>query len=69
MIAFGPILPENPSSHRDHRDCIAAMEKQLACDIKDRGYDVLNVVHCTRLLDEDIYERVWGAFIAFFPKK
>ena len=55
LIAHGPIFAEVPNVgtreermelHKPLRDIVAAMEKRLADDLREAGYNVLNVVHC-----------------------
>jgi hypothetical protein len=56
LIAYGPVLPETPgknmAEHRLRRDRIAAIEKRLAEDLGDAGYDVVNTVSSTKPIDE-----------------
>lgn len=66
LIAHGPVLPEvatkEMADHKVSRDVVAAMEKQLATDLKDAGYDVVNTVTSKKLLDPDLYAPVRAAF-------
>ena len=68
LVAHGPILPEVTTGvmddHKVSRDVVAAMEQQLAIDLKDAGYDVVNKVSSTKPLDAELYEPVRAAFAA-----
>jgi len=77
LIAHGPIFGEVPSvgtreermeKHKPLRDIIAAMEKRLADDLTAAGYNILNVVHCKKLLDVVIWEGVRRAFVEHFER-
>jgi hypothetical protein len=70
LIAHGPILAEAEDweSHRVSRDRAAAVERQLAIDLAESGYDVLNKVSSTKELDEDLYTPVRAAFAAHFER-
>jgi hypothetical protein len=64
FIAHGPILPEakTKARHLERRDLVAAAEKKLADDLKEAGYDVMNTVHCRKVLDEQFYSPIHAAF-------
>jgi len=77
LIAHGPIFDEVPSEgtredrmalHKPLRDIVAAMEKQLADELRDAGYNVLNVVHCKKPLDVVLWEDVRSAFAEHFER-
>ena len=77
LIAHGPIFDEVPSKgtreermelHKPLRDIVAAMEKQLADDLRDAGYNVLNVVHCKKPLDVVLWKNVRSTFAAHFER-
>ena len=71
LIAHGPVLPEaagkDMAEHKLRRDRIAAIEKRLAEDLKDAGYDVVNTVSSTKPLDEALYAQARVAFAQHFP--
>ena len=71
LIAHGPIFDEvlnigsrheRMEKHKPLRDVVAAMEKQLAEDLSNAGYNVLNVVHCKKPLDIVLWKDVRSAF-------
>lgn len=70
LIAHGPILHEaaNTETHQKHRDVIAAMERQLAEDLADAGYVVMNAVASSKPLDRKAYEQVRAAFAHDLPR-
>lgn len=70
FIAHGPILPEedNMEDHRQSRDVVAALEKGLCDFITATGADVLNVVHCRRPIDEELFSSVRKAFHPFIQR-
>ncbi len=70
LVAHGPILDETDSmdEHKVRRDLIGALEKKLAEDLDDAGYEVMNTVNCLKPLDEDMYKPVRAAFAAEFSK-
>jgi hypothetical protein len=70
IVAHGPILGEarNLEAHRQRRDVIAAMEKQLADDLDFAGYDVMNKVHSRSQLDRRMYFGIRSAVAVEFPR-
>ena len=54
-------------AHKPIRDQVAALEKRLAEDLKAAGYDVMNTVRSSAVLDEALYEEVRAAFAEEFP--
>ena len=54
--------------HKPLRDVVAAMEKQLAEDLSNAGYNVLNVVHCKKPLDIVLWKDVRSAFANHFER-
>ena len=72
LIAHGPVLPEGDVKdlevHRSPRDQVAAVEKQLALDLVEAKYDVLNKVRSRKVLNLDFYAPIRAAFAAEFPR-
>ncbi len=70
LIAHGPLYPqaEDMHSHKRPRDIVAALEKALADDLKEAGYEVMNTVHCRKPLDVMAFAGVRAAFSAHFPE-
>lgn len=70
LFSCGPIFPEadDVTKHKEKRDIVAAMEKALSEAISDADYDVLNVVHCRKKLDEDLFSEVMSEFQKCFPR-
>lgn len=71
IVAHGPLFAETAKNLTDHagpRDVIAGMEKRLAADMADAGYDVVNTVNSTKTLDEALYATVRAAFVEHFAK-
>jgi hypothetical protein len=70
VVGHGPIFDEvadkDFEAHKLIRDKVAAIEKQLAEDLKGAGYDVMNDVRCEVPLDPELYESVRAAFAAEF---
>jgi len=65
LIAYGPVLPETVGgmkTHRVSRDAIASMEKRLAEDLAEAGYEVMNRVASRKPLDLDAYSEFRAAF-------
>jgi hypothetical protein len=78
LISHGPIYPEIGLTanqdretqmvlHKPVRDKVAAMEKKLRDDLKEAGYTVLNVVHCKKYYDDEVWSSVRQAFSKHFP--
>lgn len=71
LVAYGPILPEvagkDMLEHKVSRDTIAALERQLAHDLHQTGYKVLNTVSSKKTLDPVLYRPARAAFAAEFP--
>ena len=70
LIAHGPIFKEakNREQHKKRRDNIAAMEKALADEMTDSGYNVINKVNCRMKLDLNKYNPVKASFALHFKK-
>jgi hypothetical protein len=72
LLAFGPVLDEvadgSMDKHKDLRDRVAGIEKQLALDLAAVGYDVLNEVKSRKPLDSQLYAPVKAAFAAHFVR-
>ena len=77
LIMHGPIFDEIPhvgtrdermEKHKPLRDIVAAMEKQLERDLREAGYNVLNVVHSRKPLDVAIWKPVRQAFAEHFER-
>ena len=49
-------------AHKPIRDQVAALEKWLAEDLKAAGYDVMNTVRTSSVLDEALYGQVRAAW-------
>ena len=71
MVGRGPVFDEPATktmeAHKPIRDQVAALEKRLAEDLKAAGYDVMNTVRSSAVLDEALYEEVRAAFAEEFP--
>jgi hypothetical protein len=52
--------------HKPIYDQVAALEKNLAEDLKAAGYDVMNTVRSIALLDEALDEQMRAAFAEDF---
>ena len=48
LVSHGPILEESDllHEHRERRDKVAALERDLAVAMRTAGYKVVNEVHC-----------------------
>jgi hypothetical protein len=70
FIAHGPLFEKqlDMNAHKPVRDKVAALEKALACALKEGGYDVLNTVHCEKTLDPNLWNDVRNAFAKDFPQ-
>jgi hypothetical protein len=69
LVAHGPILPEADDwpTHVERRDQLGAIEKRLADDLGDVGYEVMNTVNCLKPLDEELYAATRDALAPEFP--
>lgn len=54
--------------HIPLRDIVGAMEKQLALDLADVGYKLLNTVKWAHTIDPELWKPVREAFAAHFPR-
>jgi hypothetical protein len=68
FVAFGPLLADRPGSHAAGCDVAAALEKALADDLRESGYEVLNQVRCKMPLDAPLWAPVRKAFAKRFSK-
>jgi hypothetical protein len=72
LVALGPLDAESTedtrAEHDERRDRIAAMEKALADQMLESGYNVINRVHCKKTLELQVFEGVRLAFASAFPK-
>ena len=72
LVALGPLDAESSqdtrAEHDERRDRIAAMEKALADQMLESGYNVINRVHCKKTLDLQVYEGIRVVFAGAFPK-
>jgi hypothetical protein len=70
LVAYGPILEEahDASHHSSRRDTVASLEKALADAMYESGYEIINTVHCKKLLDASLFADVRAALAASFPK-
>ena len=70
LISHGPLFPEQNDleAHKQPRDIVAALEKELRDSLFEAGYQVLNIVHCRKPLDEERWFDVHAAFVKYFPK-
>jgi hypothetical protein len=71
FVTHGPLLPETETkdaeSHYPLRNLIQAMERALAEDLTEAGYEVMNKVTWKAILDQDLYAPVRAAFAEQFP--
>jgi hypothetical protein len=70
LFAHGPIMKEAAAleEHMRQRDIVAAFEKALASALSEAGYNVINIVNCRMLLDEQAFANIRLAFARDFPK-
>ena len=70
LISYGPLFPEQNdlAEHKQPRDIVAALEKELRDSLFEAGYQVLNIVHCRKPLDKERWFDVHAAFAKYFPK-
>jgi len=70
LIAHGPLFQEaeDMDAHRAPRDIVAAMERALAEELTDAGYEVMNRVNSNQPLDHALLATVRDAFAAHFPR-
>lgn len=70
MVAYGPIFPEagDMSTHKEPRNKVAALEKELAEALDGAGYEVLNKVNSRQQIDSSLWSQVYEAFAVQFPK-
>lgn len=70
LIAHGPIFDETKDwqTHKERRDVVAALEKELAESLKLSGYEVLNEVKSRHDLDVRRWATVREAFSVHFPR-
>jgi hypothetical protein len=72
LVAVGPLDAESTedtrAEHDERRDRIAAMEKALADQMLESGYNVINRVHCKKKLHLQVFDGVRLAFSGAFPK-
>lgn len=56
MIAVGPIFEEevNLTKHREKRDIMAALERDIAMHLKNRGLAVIGVHHSKKDCDQEL---------------
>jgi hypothetical protein len=71
VVGHGPIFDEvrdkDFAAHKPVRNKVGAVEKKLAEDLKDAGYEVMNKVRSKAPLDEELYRPVRAAFAEEFP--
>lgn len=72
LVAYGPVLAEaaekTMEAHKPLRDKAGAIERQLAEDLVEASYEVMNTVPGTWSLDEELYAPVRAAFADVFPR-
>jgi len=72
LVAVGPLDAESTedtrAEHDERRDRIAAMEKALADQMLEAGYNVINRVQSKKTLDHQMYKGIRRAFAGAFPK-
>lgn len=70
VVTNGPLLPETKDrlEHNRSRDCLAALERDLAEMMVAAGYKVLNTVKCRKLSDPERRAHVRQAFAKYFPQ-
>ena len=71
MIALGPIFEEQDTkpAHYPLRDKTAALERALAEELKQRGYEVLGVHHSAAEPDPDLLRQVISKVENSFPSR
>ena len=70
LVAYGPLFPEaeDMPQHRERRDKVAALERELADALAKVGYDVLNKVISNQQVDNNLWSTVHEAFEVHFPR-
>lgn len=78
LIAFGPLYPEvsDPNLdrkglfqlHQPFRNIVGAQERELARELKNAGYDVLNTVKWRHEPDLKLRDDIRDEFATHFPK-
>ena len=70
LVAYGPLFAEakNWDEHKERRDKTAALEKALAETLKQRGYNVLNKVPGSHLVDAELWQELCAALASHFPE-
>jgi hypothetical protein len=79
LIMYGPIFAEVTgkvdsdrkilmAKHIPIRNCVGALEKALADDLANAGYEVMNTVRWKPARDDHIWKKVRRAFARHFPK-
>jgi hypothetical protein len=71
MIALGPIFEEQETkpAHNPLRDKTAALERALAEELKQRGYEVLGVHQSVGEPDPDLLQQVISKVESSFPSR
>ena len=69
MVAIGPIFSEQPDfeAHKPKRDQLAALERAIADDLRQRGYDVLGSHPRIGLPDQPLLQQLQRLLRARFP--
>lgn len=72
LIAHGPILPEAEDRtwdlHKERRDIVGALERDLCKALAEAGYNVMNVVKSKAPLDSALFRDVRRAFADTFTR-
>jgi hypothetical protein len=60
LIAVGPLFPEQSSfeKHKQPRDCLAALERDLASELRRRGHTVVGIHHSNAAAQPDLLASV-----------
>lgn len=68
LVAYEPILPEAETldEHKRRWRKIGPLERALGDALKNAGYGVLNDIHWTHELDEQLWQQVRSAFASRF---
>jgi hypothetical protein len=69
MVAVGPVFPEQPdfAAHKPVRDQMGALERAIADELRQRGYNVLGTHPREGLPDQSLLQQIRRLLDAKFP--
>ncbi len=64
LLAYGPMFPEqkNMEQHLMYRDMTAALESELARNIKALGHEVIGKHPTGKPFDKSMFSKIWSSF-------